>query len=265
MKNRLLLLALLFLCFSHVQGQEWKYLDSFVLKAPVHRASADYYKNLYITDEHGNLYKHDSLGKLQITYSPPKSSKVSLIDSWRGINIFLFYENFQEYVVLDRFLGQTQPLALPRERVGFARVATFALDNNLWVFDDIDFSLKKFNTQFDKIDFNTPLDLILDASEYEITFMREYQNQLFIADKNSGILVFDNLGNYKTKLPFVDVSWFSFWDDEIYFAQGDEFVRYNLYTFKESRFPLPVKTRFIMLYDHKAFFIHQKYIKVYTF
>jgi hypothetical protein len=250
---------------GHVQAQDWKFLDSIPLKAAVHRASADYYKNMYITDEHGNLYKYDSLGKLQITYSPPKSSKVSLIDAWRGINIFLFYENFQEYVVLDRFLGQTQPLALQRERVGFARVATFALDNNIWVFDDIDFSLKKFNTQFEKIDFNTPLELILDASEYEITFMREYQNQLFIADKNSGILVFDNLGNYKTKLPFVDVSWFSFWDDEIYFAQGDELVRYNLYTFKEHRSPLPLKTRLVMLYDHKAFFIHKNYIKVYTF
>lgn len=265
MKSKLLLLAFFLFGLGHAQAQEWKFLDSIPLKAAVHRASADYYKNMYITDEHGNLYKYDSLGKLQITYSPPKSSKVSLIEAWRGINIFLFYENFQEYVVLDRFLGQTQPLALQRERVGFARVATFALDNNIWVFDDIDFSLKKFNTQFEKIDFNTPLDLILDASEYEITFMREYQNQLFIADKNSGILVFDNLGNYKTKLPFVDVSWFGFWDDEIYFAQGDELVRYNLYTFKEKRAPLPVKTRLVMLYDHKAFFLNKNYIKVYTF
>jgi len=95
--------------------------------------------------------------------------------------------------------------------------------------------------------------------------MREYQNQLFIADKNSGILVFDNLGNYKTKLPFVDVSWFGFWNDEIYFALGDELVRYNLYNFKEKRAPLPVKTRLVMLYDHKVFFLHKNYIKVYTF
>ncbi|MDB5274140.1 MAG: hypothetical protein JWO58_2507 [Chitinophagaceae bacterium] len=257
----------LFLFFSlhAVHGQTWKFLDSAVLKAPVDRISADHYKNMFITDEHGNVYKYDSLGKLLITYSPPKQSRVSLIDAWRGINIFLFYENFQEYLVLDRFFGQTEPLAMDRDRVGFARIATFALDNNLWIFDDIDFSLKKFNTQFEKIDLETPLDLILDASEYEITFLREYQNQLFIADRNSGILVFDNLGNYKTKLPFPGVSWFAFLNDEIYFVQGEELIRYNLYTFKEQRSPLPVKTRLVLLYEHKAFFINQKVVKIYTY
>jgi hypothetical protein len=265
LKNKFCIFLFFFLGLSNVYGQEWKFVDSVSLKAAADQVSADYYKNLFITDLHGNLYKYDSLGKLQIMYSPPKQSEVSLLDSWRGINIFLFYENFQEYVILDRFLGQTQPLELPPDRVGFARIATFALDNNLWLFDDIEFALKKFNTQFDKIDFNTPLDLILDAEDYEITFMREYQNQLFIADKNSGILVFDNLGNYKTKLPFPDVSWFAFLNDEIYFIQGKEIVRYNLYTFREQRSLLPVKASWVLLYDHKAFFINQKILKIYRY
>jgi hypothetical protein len=253
LRSRLYSIALLFLLVLHAQGQDWQLLSEFDLKAKVHRVSSDNYKSVLITDINGTLYKYDSTGKPINVYSPPKRSKVTLLEGDRTMNIFLFYENFQEYVFLDRFFNQTQPLPLPRERVGFARVATVALDNNIWLFDDLDFSLKKFNTQFQNIDITTPLNLILDATEYEITFLREYQNQLFIADKNSGILVFDNLGNYKTKLPFMNVNWFGFLNDQIYFIQNEELVVYNLYSYKEQRFSLPIKAEYILLYDQKAF------------
>jgi hypothetical protein len=239
--------------YSCAYAQDWKVVDSFNLKEKVYRISSDSYKNILISDVNGVVYKYDSVGRIQNLYSPPKRSKVALIEAGRTMNIFLFYENFQEYVFLDRFFNQTQPLPLPRERVGFARLSTVALDNNLWLFDDIEFALKKFNTRFENIDLSTPLNLILDASDYEITFMREYQNQLFLVDKNSGILVFDNLGNYKTKLPFKGVNWFSFLNDEIYFIQEGELVLYNLYTYKERRLTLPVQTSFVLLYEQKAY------------
>ena len=258
---------MLFLFFTvlHVQGQEWQLQSEFELKAKAHRVSYDNYKSIAITDINGTLYKYDSLGKLINTYSPPKRSKVALLEADRMMNIFLFYENFQEYVFLDRFFNQTQPLSLPRDRVGFARVATVALDNNLWLFDDLDFSLKKFNTRFQNIDITTPLNLILDASEYEITFLREYQNQLYVVDKNSGILVFDNLGNYKTKLPFKGVNWVGFLNNEIYFVQNEELVLYDLYTYKEKRISMPVKTDFVLLFEHKAYFPVENKILIYTF
>lgn len=251
MKTKLFI-CLFFVAFAS-RAQDWNLIGSFDLKAKVHRISSDYYKGISITDINGLLYKYDSTGRLLNTYSPPKRSKVALLEAERTMNIFLFYENFQEYVFIDRWFNPTQPLSLSRERVGFARLATVALDNNLWLIDDLDFSLKKFNTRFQNIDITTPLNLILDPSEYEITFLREYQNQLFIVDKNSGILVFDNLGNYKTKLPFQNVSWFSFLNDNIYFIQDEELVLYNLYTYKEKRIKLPVKTSVVILYDHKMF------------
>lgn len=247
------------------QTQDWKFFSEFELKANVHKISADYYKNILITDINGVLYKYDSLGRMQNMYSPPKRSKVSLLEATRTMNIFLFYENFQEYVFLDRFFNQTQPLALSRDRVGFARLATVALDNNLWLFDDLDFSLKKFNTRFENIDLATPLNLILDPSDYEITFMREYQNQLFLVDKNSGILVFDNLGNYKTRLPFKGVTWFSFLNDNMYFVQEDELILYNLYTYKEQKMSLPVKASVVLLYEHKAFIPVASKMLIYTY
>ncbi len=265
MRTRVILFFAAFILSGSAFSQAWTLVSEFDLKSKPDCISSDYYKNIVISDLNGVVYKYDSLGKIVNTYSPGKKSKVTLLESGRNMNIFLFYENFQEYVFLDRFFNRTEPLQLTRERVGFARTATVALDNNLWVFDDLGFSLKKFNTRFQNIDLETPLNFILDPSDYEITFLREYQNQLFIADTNSGILVFDNLGIYKTKLPYKGVTWFGFVKDEMYFIQEGELVLYNLYTYKERRMTLPVKSDFVLLYEHKVYVLVDSKIMIYTY
>lgn len=265
MKTKVIFFLSVFFSAYASYAQDWKVVSEFDLNYKPHRFSCDNYKNILITDINGLLYKYDSLGKLQNTFSPPKRCKVSLLEAGRNMNIFLFYDYFQEYLFLDRFFTQTETLELPRDRVGFARIATVALDNNLWLFDDLSFSLKKFNTRAYKVDLTTSLDLILDASDYDISFMREYQNQLFLVDKNSGILVFDNLGNYKTKLPFKGVNWFGFLEDEMYFVQDGELVLYNLYTYKEKRMALPVKASVVLLYEHKAYITIENKILIYSY
>jgi len=86
---------------------------------------------------------------------------------------------------------------------------------------------------------NAPLNLVLDAKDYDINFMREYQNTLFINDRNSGILVFDNLGNYRKKLPFVGLTSFGVINDELYFLVSNQVHFFHLYNFTERTMTLP--------------------------
>ncbi|MBY0426398.1 MAG: hypothetical protein K2Q22_12225, partial [Cytophagales bacterium] len=183
--------------------------------------------------------KFDEEGKFQVLYSPTKVANIALLEAWNTIKIFLFYREYQEYVMLERFLSTKPTFEIDRNSIGFARMATMASDYNLWIFDEVDFTLKKYDEQYYKVLFSTPLDLILKPKEYDIRFMREYQNQLFICDFNSGILVFDLFGNYKKRLPFNGLSYFSFYNDFITFISGNEIVLFDLYGLSETRLPLP--------------------------
>jgi hypothetical protein len=267
-------LALLPLLSSfYFKKTEWK-LVATIKTQPIQKVSIDTYSNFFIADDKGNVYKFDSLGKQQLQFSPLKKGDISLLEAWRTVNVFIFYRDLQEYIILDRFLTTSQQNFSFRQfnnnddkRIGYARIANLALDNNLWVFDDEDFSLKKYNTSLNKVTLHTPLDLILDPSFYDLTYMREYQNLLFINDKNSGILIFDNLGNYKTKLPYKNLSYFNFVGNSIYFISENNLVTIDIYTSRQESIPMPEgkKFNYVLVGENKTYFFSKEEIEIYNF
>jgi hypothetical protein len=60
-------------------------------------------------------------------------------------------------------------------------------------------------------------------------------------DRTSGIFVFDNLGNFKKKLPFTGLSTIGFLGDELYYTVGGELRFFHLYNLAERAVPLPGK------------------------
>jgi hypothetical protein len=238
----------------------------------VKNVSIDRYNFIYFADDRGNVYKYDQDAKPLLTFSPRKNSEVTLLEAWRNVNILVFYRNFQEFIFLNRFLTESPNFILDEEgqdqdkSVGFARLATFTGDNNLWIIDDDDFSLKKLDLIYNKVSIHTPLELILDKSTYDFNFMREYQNLLFINDKNSGVLIFDNLGNYKNKLELKGLNYFSFQNNDLYFIQDGYIHLYNIYTGEERKIKLPEGSSFqyVLLGDKKAYLFTEKSIQVYS-
>jgi len=245
LKNVKILLSLIFIqctyffCVSQASAQEWEKVTSITHKSPIVTVSLDRYGLFYFADNSGNIFKYDTLGALLFTYSPLKKVDVTLLEAWRNVNIFVFYQSFQEYLILDRFLSQSPTTRINPNTIGFARLATYSYDNNIWIIDETEFSLVKYNLTFGKIDLSTPLDLILDSRTYDMNFIREYQSLVFLNDKNSGVLIFDNMGNYKTKIPVKGLSMVGFYNDEIYFQEGDSIKFINIYTYNERLEQLP--------------------------
>ncbi len=194
--------------------------------------------NVYASDASGNILKYDPHGKYELTFSPSRPGAVHLLEAWNSIKIIAFYKVFQRFMLLDRFLTMVPAYDFDAAKIGFARLATLTSDDMIWVVDDTDFSLKKYNSRLKRVETTTSLDLVLDPAEYNITFMREYQNQLFVADENSGILVFDNLGSYRKRIPLEGIKFFGFLDDELYYTKGDTLFFYHLYNFDIRTTPL---------------------------
>jgi hypothetical protein len=262
-----LVILLCFFTLSPVKSwsKGWKKIVSVTLPSPVMDISIDRYGLFYIADEEGNIYKYDTLGALQLTYSPSRKADVTIIDAWRNVNIFIFYRSLQEYVLLGRLMEPSPNEAISETEIGYARLATLSYDGNIWLIDETDFSLKKYNDSYSKVDLYTPLDLLLDPSLYDLNYMREYQNLVFVNDKNSGILIFDNMGIYKTKIPIKGLSYVGLNNDEIYFQEGDSVKFINIYTYVERTEPLPEKGdfQFILYTDFNLYLFRKSSVEVY--
>ncbi|MBD1398335.1 hypothetical protein H9Q13_14280 [Pontibacter sp. JH31] len=202
--------------------------------------SVDRNGSVYLLDQKRNLLMVDSLGKPVNIFSPPSRGRITAIEAWNPMKVFLFYEDRQEFMLLDRFM---RPIASTRlSDLGFmgnVRAATLTSDDSFWLFNESDFTLSKIDLRYQKPIVETPLDLILDKARFDVRFLREYQNMVYLLDYNSGIYVFDNLGNYKKKLPFTGLSYIGFKGNELYFVKDNQLHFFDLYKLQDRAIPLP--------------------------
>ena len=201
--------------------------------------SLDRLNNIYLTDRKNNLHQFDATGKLTATYSSPTTGHLALVEAWNSAKILLFYDDQQKLVLLDRFLAPIATTRLSDYVDGLVKMASFSSDGKVWAFNESSFSLHKIDLQFPEASRTIPLDLMLNKNQYDIRFLREYQNQVFLIDKNSGIYVFDNLGNYQKKLPFTNLTYVGFRGDELYYLNNNKVHFFHLYTLRERTVDLP--------------------------
>jgi len=218
------------------KGQESK--DNLIL-AGATQISLTRQGQLLVATDKSSLFLLDSLGKVQYQFSPRRPARVHLLEGWNGLRLFAFYRDFQEFIFLDRFLLADGTLELDPEKTGYARLVAPSQDGNLWVLDESSFQLKKMNPQSQKTIFSTPLDLVLSGTQYELSFMREYQNLLFVADRQGKVLLFDQMGNFKKKLPLENCEWLAFQGDEVYGVEKDSLAFFHPLLLKKRKYPLP--------------------------
>jgi hypothetical protein len=200
----------------------------------------DRYGNVYVVERDGVVHQFDSLGRKLLVYSPPTIAEVSLFEARSTVRLFAFYRDLQSYTLLNRFLTPIENYKFDNESIGFVRLANLSADNQLWILDDVDFAIKKFNKNFNQVVLKTPLDLLFVENNYDINYLCEYQNQLFLNDKNTGILIFDNLGNFNRKIVLEKgIEQFGFLDNEIYFLEKNAIRFLHLYNHTEKILPLP--------------------------
>jgi len=225
---------LFFLLFPFWGGcQNLELIKKIAINRP-EAVSIDKHDQIYYAERNGTLIKLNKDGKFINSFSPQKLGTISLLEAWQSLRVFIFYRDFQEYLFLDRFLTPSTSYSFDGPEIGFVRSATISNDNNIWMVDETDFSLKKLDIRFQKIVINSPLDLILNPEDYDIGFLKVYQNQLFIGDRISGILIFDNLGNYNKTIPVTGIHHFGFINEKLYFLTDTGISFINIYTLEKD-------------------------------
>lgn len=226
----------------------------------VDKVSIDRQGSIYLGDKNGNINKYNKKLELTDRFSPVQKGNIGILEAWNPLKVFVFYQQLQQYAFLDRFLVTANRYDV-KNITSYAGLVTVSLDNNLWLIDLAKFGLIKYNVSYDQVEIERPFDLILNPEDYEITHIREYQNLLFISDRKSGILVFDNLGNYLRTIEVLNISYFNFLGDKIYFKVGDNMTLRGIYDESVKEIKLTKEMTEILLYDNSMFFLTKKWLK----
>ena len=150
--------------------------------------------------------------------------------------------------------------------IGYAELATISSDNNIWVVDATDFSIKKYNVEANILDVVSPLDIILDADDYQVDYIREYQNLLFLYDKNKGIFLFDNFGSLQRKFTLPGLDFLNFYGDHIYYIKDGFLTFMNIYNGALYGIPLPHYESFnyALRYNSKVYLFTREEMSIYN-
>jgi len=245
----------------------WTLVKTIVLPNPG-PASLDRRGVLYLADRDNNLRQLGRDGQPLNTYSPTQPGHVAVIEAWNQNSLLAFYDDRQQVLLLDRFLAPLAEIRLADYFDGTVRTATLAPDGQLWLLDESALTLREFDPQALRVVQSTPLDLIIGRSRPDFRFLRQYQNNLYLVDHTSGIFVFDNLGNYRKKLPFASLDFIAFRGDELAYLAGGQLHFFHLYNLTERTQPLPAgldatTIRQVLFDEQLAYFITPNGVSIY--
>ena len=243
LRKRLLcsLAGLLLACSFAAKAQQLELARHLAFASPA-AVSIDRLGNFYFADQRRTVYQFNAAGEPMQTYSPPISGTVSTIEARNGTKILLFYYDQQRLVFLDRFLRELSTVNLANlAELGNGDLfgaATFSGDDQLWLYNESNFTLSKIDSRTYKPLVSTPLNLLLNRQRFDVRFLREYQNNLYLVEKNTGVLVFDNMGNYRKTLPFPGLDYVGFLGEELYYLKDNQLHFFHLYNGAERQVDL---------------------------
>ncbi|UOG74075.1 hypothetical protein MTX78_18370 [Hymenobacter tibetensis] len=243
----------------------WKLVSSIALPKPG-VASLDRRGTLYVADAQNNVRQYGPDGQQLNTYSPPLPGHVAQIEAWNTTKVLVFYDDRQELLLLDRFAAPISQLNLLDLLEGTARATTLSPNDRIWLLNESDLTLRQFDPTQPRNTRNTPLDLLIGRSQPDFRFLREYQNNLYLVDRVNGIYVFDNLGNYRKKLPFAGLTTIGFRGDELYFLADGAVQLFHLYNLTQRTLALPLpatEVKQVLLGEGYAYIFTSAGIQVY--
>jgi hypothetical protein len=231
-------------------GQTPKKLREFSV-GKIENVSVDRLGNLFLVFKNGSIKKYDANGKVLALL---KKGKVpTLIEPWFHPIIFSYFRDEQKCVYSDHNLQPMEQQKLDP----FVAINPFLIcptnDSKLLVLDEADWSMKKFNPKTNKVLSEFNIDTTGLSVKPQFSYLREYQNLIFLLDKNSGIFIFSNLGKKINHIK-CKIQNFGFYGEELFYLSGDKIIFFDLYT-EATREVKVEEGRFVIVTDERIFLI----------
>lgn len=189
--------------------------------------TTDRLTNVYTVTESNEIIKYNPQGQEQFRFNNNTLGELAYIDATDPFNLLLFYPDYRTVFLLDRTLNKNGEFNLFDLDVIDVPAVGISNDNNLWIYDDVKFNIKKINRNGDVLIESNNLNLVLGKS-IAPNFIIERNNTLFVNAPETGILLFDLFGNYIKTIDIKNLRQFQVLGDQLIYQQDGQLLVFNL-------------------------------------
>ncbi len=229
----------LLLVIPYVVGQEEQSFEKIAtIKGTFSYFTIDDLNQIYTITNDNDIVKYDIDGNELFRYSNNRMGNLSSLDVSNPLNILLYYPDQQTAITLDRTLSETGEFDLFGPETLEVTAICLSIENKLWTFDASNYRLKLIDSSGLAYEESDDLSLYFDAPP-EITQMEAHKGCIYANVPESGIVIFDNYGQFDKELPVPGLSHFQFYNDKLFFQKDGELLALDLNTLKEVTLKIP--------------------------
>jgi hypothetical protein len=211
----------------------------------------------------GVVKKYDTDGNFMDEFSNPEAYPITLLEPWNPLRVFVYCREQQKIVLLDHHLGLLQTVSIDPSLAVEPYLVSPSV-NNFWILDKADYSLKKIDFKTSRVLEEVSMKLVAGV-DHDFTFLREYQNLLFIIDKNSGIDILTNLGKPIRSFLVTNAGYLGFLGPEIYYLDSGTIHFYDLYSEDRHELAVDPSAQFVLLTDERMVVIKKSTVEVWEY
>ncbi|RYY71629.1 MAG: hypothetical protein EOO13_02495 [Chitinophagaceae bacterium] len=180
--------------------------DSFRLEKVIvgnfNMLDVDVLNNIYLITAGNQLKKYNSRGDSMAVFNDVKKyGNPTLMDVSNPLKVLLYYKNYSTVVMLDRLLSPRNTINFRQQNIFSVKAIATSYDNNIWLFDEQDYKLKKIDEEGKILQESTDWRVLMDNVPSPSTII-DNNNFVYLYDEAKGFYIFDYYGTYKNNLPF---------------------------------------------------------------
>lgn len=230
-------LVIIFAAFAFTGfAQPADFQKSIELDSEIRLLSTDRLGNFYILTR-SYLWKVGADGQVMAQRSFPRADSVRILEAWNPLKILL-HSGGHAFDLLDSDLQSSPEPEAVDEALAIrpALMTSGAYTRLMWILDS-DGSVKFIDWSAQKVLMeSTPFDAV--QIPVNIRQLRNYQNSLFLLDRDYGLYVIGRSGKLVDRLEFAGASHLGSLGEDIYVHLPGKIVFIDLYT--KDRYEIPV-------------------------
>ncbi|MFY7901096.1 MAG: hypothetical protein ACOVNY_12990, partial [Chitinophagaceae bacterium] len=168
---RIKLYIIVLLFFNTFLANAKNYADTTVVKTQLSKTLLGKFSNFYV-DNFGNIFlitqsqqikKYNAnLDSVGIFNDIKRYGNIYSIDVSNPLKALVYYKDYASIIVLDRLLNNRNSIALRQQNFYQVGAIAQSYDNNIWLFDELEYKLKKIDETgkllFESADFRLVFD-----------------------------------------------------------------------------------------------------------
>ena len=230
--------------------------------------ATDKLQQSYLVNASNNeLIKFSPNGQVLFRFNNNRLGRLSHVDVANPFNVLLYYADYRTVITLDRTLSQTGEINLYDLDVIEVESVGMSNDNNIWLYDDVGFKLKKINHQGETLLESDNLNMSLDLRLMP-NFILERDNLVFVNDPKEGIFVFDNFASFVKRIQIKDLQYFQVYNGQLIYLKEGQLVSFQMQALVNQEITLPPEFEVgngVSIQNDRLFIIKEKEVLLFGF